>query len=380
MNCGGSRRSIGASSSRRGIACANPKRKAATNKPIGIPVRQDQGGERDESEAERLPLAPVADDLDGEVRAGRGRRAPPRAGRPATGAAPPPRRATAWPPGSRPRSAGGAPSACDTATNVAGHDRAARRTAPPARGSGRRVPSPHGKLRQQRDVDPGEVRTARVRLGRLLEEDVRQEPREPDRDEVDHDARHDVIDPERDRGHGVHGGERARRRPSRTAARAPGPSGTPRPRSFAKNAAPERAGHGPDHHQTFEADVDDARALAEQTAEPCQVQDREVGEADLDRGTDVVRTIRLVPLRRGIRTCSATAAVGAGAARAGVRDLVHDDDREDQDALQDDDELSRQIGSSCSAVSPRDSTDQTIAAKMIPIGLFRAEERDRDAA
>ena len=28
--------------------------------------------------------------------------------------------------------------------------------------------------------------------------------------------------------------------------------------------------------------------------------------------------------------------------------------------------------SSCTAVSPRDSTDQTIAAKMIPIGLFRA--------
>ncbi len=55
-----------------------------------------------------------------------------------------------------------------------------------------------------------------------------------------------------------------------------------------------------------------------------------------------------------------------------LRDLVHDDDRQNQDALQDDDEFTRQPAWSCTAVSPRDEIDHTIAATTIPIGLLRA--------
>ena len=91
-------------------------------------------------------------------------------------------------------------------------------------------PRPHGSDRQQRDVDRVQVRLARVGLRRLAEEDLRQEAGEADRDEVDHDARHDLVDPER------HRGERVDRREQRPGDHADhqmpmiGPHGRPQPR------------------------------------------------------------------------------------------------------------------------------------------------------
>ena len=47
-----------------------PEDERREHQPHRVPVRQDQRGERDEPQAERLPLAPAVGDLDGQERAG----------------------------------------------------------------------------------------------------------------------------------------------------------------------------------------------------------------------------------------------------------------------------------------------------------------------
>jgi hypothetical protein len=141
------------------------------------------------------------------------------------------------------------------------------------------------------------MRLAWVGLRRLPEEDLREEPREADGDEVDHDAGHDVVDTERDRRermdpgeqHAAQGAEQqAHRRPPRQAP----------PEFGGEVVGTERAGHRTDDHQSLETDVHDAGPLAEQTAEAGQVDDREVGERDADRRAEVRQVHQRSPSAR----------------------------------------------------------------------------------
>ena len=139
---------------------------------------------------------------------------------------------------------------------------------------------------QKRDVDRRQVRASGIRLRRLPEEHLRQEPRQTDRHQVDHDARHDVVHLERDRGDRVDAGEQETTDRSHQESEDGSPR-EPEADGVREVAGPPRAGDGPDDHQAFQADVHDARSLAEQTAESGQVEDREVRERDLQRDADV---------------------------------------------------------------------------------------------
>ena len=262
----------------------------------------------------------------------------------------------------------------------------------PARGSGTRFPRPHGRLRQQRDVDPWQVRPARVRLRRLLEED------RTTGSVASPIATRLITTPETmwstrnvDRGHRVHRcEERAAERSEQQAEHhaAGTQSHALRGRACEERDARTAPVTVPDHHETFEADVHDAGALAEQAPEPGEVEDREVRERDPDRGADVGRDpsgLSLpsrrarAPRYRGARPrhrLAGAPAAPACASRSGTR-------RRREKIKIPCRMITNSLGTSvsiCSAVSPRDSDRPQDRGEHDPDRVVLRQERHGDPA
>ncbi len=165
-------------------------------------------------------------------------------------------------------------------TGLAQHEEHRDRQQERQRDDGRHVlegaAEPEGQRGQQGHVELLEVRDAGLRLRCLAEEGLREEAAHADGDDVDHDARDDVVDTERDRGQRVH---------QRESESASGSDHKTRHRPPLQR--PPGAHHRSDDHDPLETDVHDARALAEQPPEPGEIDDREVAQSDRDRDAEI---------------------------------------------------------------------------------------------